>query len=186
VDERFASSGGARPRCYWLTGLSGAGKTTLAHAFRTELQKQGVGCIVLDGDEIRQGLNRDLGFTREDRRENVRRIAEMARLLINAGSHVIVAAISPYREDRHAARSRFGDRHFIEVHVAADQATCMARDPKGLYRRAQEGKLHNMTGLGDPYEAPSAPEIRIDTSVTSVRASVRELVEYDLTCRNTA
>lgn len=165
-------------RCYWFTGLSGAGKTTLAQGLRSMLEAQGMRCMVLDGDEIRRGLNRDLGFSREDRRENVRRIAEIARLLVGAGYNVLVAAISPYREDRRAARALFGDRHFVEVHVAADQGTCAARDPKGLYRRAREGRLANMTGLDDPYEAPLAPEIRIDTAVTSVEQSVRMLAGY--------
>jgi adenylylsulfate kinase len=178
VDSKPAFAGEKSGRCYWFTGLSGAGKTTLAQGLRGMLEAQGMRCMVLDGDEIRRGLNRDLGFSREDRRENVRRIAEIARLLVDAGFNVLVAAISPYDEDRQAARALFGDRHFVEVHVAADRSTCAARDPKGLYRRAREGRLANMTGLDDPYEAPVAPEIRIDTAVTSVEQSVRMLAGY--------
>jgi adenylyl-sulfate kinase len=164
-------------RCYWLTGLSGAGKTTLAEGFSTALRERGIGCVVLDGDEIRRGLNRDLGFGREGRRENVRRIAEIAKLLVARGLYVLVSAISPYEDDRRFARSLFGEGSFVEVHVAADRATCMARDPKGLYKRAQAGDLPNFTGIGDPYEAPVAPDIRVDTSVLDVTESILMLVD---------
>jgi adenylylsulfate kinase len=163
-------------RCYWLTGLSGAGKTTLAEGFSKTLGERGIGCVVLDGDEIRKGLNRDLGFGRDDRRENVRRIAEIARLVVAQGLYVVVSAISPYEDDRRFARSLFDDGSFFEVYLAADHATCSARDPKGLYKRAQAGEIRNLTGVSDPYEAPPAPDIRIDTSVTSVRDSVSVLL----------
>lgn len=164
-------------RCYWLTGLSGAGKTTLAEGFNKVLSERGMGCVVLDGDELRRGLNRDLGFGREDRRENVRRIAEIARLLVARNLYVVVSAISPYESDRRFARSLFDEGTFLEVHVAADRATCMARDPKSLYKRAQAGELQNLTGVGDPYEPPLAPDIRVDTSILGVRQSILVLVD---------
>lgn len=164
-------------RCYWMTGLSGAGKTTLANGFSKALGERGIGCAVLDGDDVRKGVNRDLGFGRDDRRENARRIAEIARLLVAQGLYVVVSAISPYENDRRFARSLFDDGCFFEVYVAADHATCSARDPKGLYRRARAGEIRNLTGIGDPYEVPVAPDIRIDTAVTNVRDAVSVLLD---------
>lgn len=155
-------------RCFWLTGLPGSGKSTLANAWHQALCASGVRAVVLDGDALRKGLNSDLGFGREARRENVRRIGEVARLMAEAGLVVIVAAISPYRADRQAARALFGAGAFVEVFVATDLATCMARDPKGLYALAKAGKLTGLTGWDDAYEQPEAADLVIDTVVVPV------------------
>ena len=165
-------------RCYWFTGLSGAGKTTLANKFCVALRERGLTCMVLDGDVLRQKLNRDLGFSREDRRENVRRIAEIAHMAAEAGVIVLVAVIAPYRADRDAARGLFNDQRFFEVYVQTDIATCIARDPKQLYRLAREGELRDMTGLHAPYEVPAMPDIRIDTGRMTVEQSVSLLLEH--------
>jgi adenylyl-sulfate kinase len=165
-------------RCYWFTGLSGAGKTTLANKFCEALRERGLTCMVLDGDVLRQKLNRDLGFSREDRRENVRRIAEIAHMAAEAGVIVLVAVIAPYRADRDAVRGLFDDQRFFEVYVQTDIATCIARDPKQLYRLAREGELRDMTGLHTPYEVPAMPDIRIDTSQMTVEQSVSLLLEH--------
>jgi adenylyl-sulfate kinase len=162
-------------RCLWLTGLPGAGKSTLAAALHAALAAAGQQATVLDGDALRKGLNSDLGFGREARRENVRRIAEVARLMADAGLTVIVAAISPYRADRQAARALFDAGRFIEVFVATDLATCMARDPKGLYALAQAGKLAGLTGWDDPYEAPEGAELIIDTVAVSEAQAIAML-----------
>jgi len=161
--------------CFWFTGLPGSGKTTLATHLHLDLSARGVKSIVLDGDLLREGLNRDLGFSRNDRRENVRRISEVARLLVSEGYVVLVAAISPYRADRRAARDRFASAMFIEVYVATDLATCMARDPKGLYALAQAGKITNMTGWDDSYEYPEAPDITLNTAEHTVEQTIEQL-----------
>ncbi len=167
--------------CYWFTGLSGAGKSTLALHLRETLVGEGVQAIVLDGDRLRQGLNSDLGFSRADRRENIRRIAEVARLLVEEGLVVLVSAISPYREARQAARQRFAPGRFFEVFVATDLATCMARDTKGLYTRAQAGTLPHLTGWNDPYEAPESPEFTIEAVDCTVRDAAAPLCRHALT-----
>jgi bifunctional enzyme CysN/CysC len=156
------------PRCVWFTGLSGAGKSTLANALQCRLQAEGRHVYVLDGDKLRQGLNRDLGFTAADRVENVRRVAEVAHLMLDAGLTVIVSLISPFRAERRMARARFGPGEFIEVFVDTPLAECERRDTKGLYARARLGELSNFTGLDSPYEAPEAPEVRLDTSAATV------------------
>jgi adenylylsulfate kinase len=153
-----------RPRCIWLTGLSGAGKSTLANALEVQLNQQGLHTSLLDGDNLRQGLCRGLGMDAEARRENVRRIAEVARLMVDAGLIVIVAAISPFSADREAARQLFPEGAFVEVYVSTPFDVCAQRDPKGLYREARAGRIKNFTGLDSPYEAPLAPDCVIDTS----------------------
>jgi adenylylsulfate kinase len=163
-------------RCYWLTGLSGAGKTTLAEGFQRVINGKSPGCIVLDGDEVRAGLNNDLGFSRSDRRENVRRLAEIAKLLVSKGFYVIVSAISPYREDRRAARQLFEVGKFFEVYVSADLATCIARDTKRLYQKAREGRITDLTGIDAPYEPPLSPELTIDTSHATIIEAIELLV----------
>jgi len=150
--------------CYWLTGLSAAGKTTLARQFHTLLREQSIAAYVLDGDEVRLGLNADLGFSRADRAENTRRLGEVARLMADAGLVVIVAAISPYRDDRAKVRQRFASGCFVEVFVDADLATCARRDPKGLYRRARAAELENLTGVSAPYEVPVQPDLHINSA----------------------
>jgi adenylylsulfate kinase len=148
--------------CFWMTGLSGAGKTTLAHAMRERVNADGVvRLVVLDGDEVRASLCKDLGFSAADRQENSRRLAAMARLLVDAGLVVVVSAISPFRAARESARGAFVEGTFWEVHVATSLQTCMARDVKGLYRKAREGSLGNLTGVGADYEEPLTPDIRV-------------------------
>ena len=147
----------------WFTGLSGAGKSTLAHAVEERLHAMGCRTYVLDGDNVRHGLNRDLGFSEEDRTENVRRAAEVARLFVDAGTIVIAAFISPLRAQRDAARALFAPGDFLEVFVDAPLAVAEARDPKGLYRKARSGRLPQFTGIGAPYEPPLAPDLVLPT-----------------------
>ena len=147
----------------WLTGLSGSGKSTIAVAVERELNMMGRAAYRLDGDNIRHGLNSDLGFSEEDRNENIRRIMEVAALFRDAGLITLVCFISPFREMRRRARARIGGEHFLEVYVQADFETCRLRDPKGLYRRALEGEIPNFTGLDSPYEEPEHPDIVLDT-----------------------
>lgn len=151
-------------RVLWLTGLSGAGKSTLAAALHQRLVDAGVAAAVLDGDAVRAGLCRGLGFSPEDRRENIRRVAEVARLMREAGLVVICALISPLREDRAMARDIVGAAHFREVHVATPLEICERRDPKGLYRHARANALAQFTGVSAPYEEPQSPDLRIDAS----------------------
>ncbi len=159
--ERAAKNGHAGA-VIWLTGLSGSGKSTLGMALENALHERGKQVYVLDGDNVRFGLNADLGFSPEDRTENIRRIGEVANLMAQAGLICITAFISPYREDRERARKAAGDR-FIEVYVKADVATCEERDPKGLYKKARAGEIPEFTGISAPYEAPDAAELVIDT-----------------------
>jgi len=161
----------------WFTGLSGAGKSTLAIALEEELFQRGYQVYVLDGDNVRAGLNSDLGFSHSDRSENIRRVGETAALFADAGVICISAFISPYREDRAIAR-RAGGQKFYEVYVAADLATCEQRDPKGLYKRARAGEIDEFTGVSAPYEVPESPDIIVNTSKQSVRESVLALLEF--------
>jgi len=165
-------------RCIWLTGLPGAGKTTLASALEQRLRDQGRPTCVLDGDSLRTGLCRDLGFSEADRIENIRRVAEVARLMVDAGLTVMVALVSPFRAQRRLARQLLSDGEFIEVFVDTPLAECERRDPKGMYARARGGKLKDFTGIDSPYERPENPEVRIDTSVTSVEASVELVLRH--------
>lgn len=168
---------GHKGSVFWLTGLSGSGKSTLARAAETRLFADGVDVTVLDGDTLRAGLCKDLGFSEEDRTENVRRAAEVARLLRDAGQVVIVALISPLRSDRDLARQIIGDG-FEEVFVDADLGTCEQRDPKGLYAAARAGKISGFTGIDAPYEAPAAPALRLVTGKDSVEAATKTLVTF--------
>jgi bifunctional enzyme CysN/CysC len=161
----------------WFTGLSGAGKSTLAFALEEELFRRGYHVYVLDGDNVRYGLNSDLGFSHEDRTENIRRVGEVAALFARAGVICISAFISPYLKDRALARNAAGDK-FYEVYVEADVATCEMRDPKGLYRKARAGEIADFTGVSAPYEAPEHPDITIDTRVRSIEAGIGTLVEF--------
>lgn len=156
---------GQKGKVIWLTGLSGAGKSTLANALDEALYRQGRRAYVLDGDNIRHGLNKDLGFTQADRVENIRRVAEVARLMLDAGLIVITAFISPFRSEREMARALIGNDRFMEVFLDTPLEICELRDPKGLYRKARSGKLPNMTGIDSPYEAPQQPDVRIDHSL---------------------
>lgn len=168
---------GQFPLTLWLTGLSASGKSTLAYALEDALISQGRACYVLDGDNIRLGLNRDLGFSPTDRAENIRRIAEVARLMNEAGLIVISAFISPYRADRAIARAIIGSQCFREVHVSTSLAVCESRDPKGLYVKARAGAVREFTGVSSPYEKPENPALEIDTSVCSVESAVAQLLD---------
>jgi adenylyl-sulfate kinase len=169
----------------WFTGLSGAGKSTLAIALEEALFNRDFQVYVLDGDNVRAGLTSDLGFSHEDRTENIRRVGEVAALFANAGVICISAFISPYREDRAIARRAAGEK-FLEVYVAADLATCENRDPKGLYKKARAGEIRDFTGISAPYEAPENPDIVIDTSKRTVKACVDALMEFVLARLTTA
>ena len=164
----------------WFTGLSGAGKSTLAIALEEALFKRGFQVYVLDGDNVRSGLASDLGFSHEDRTENIRRVGEVAALFAHAGVICISAFISPYREDRAIARRAAGDK-FYEVYVAADLATCEQRDPKGLYKKARAGEIQDFTGVSAPYEAPDSPEIVVDTGNETVASGVAALIKFVMT-----
>ncbi len=175
-DMRVTQNGHA-PGVLWFTGLSGAGKSTLAIELEQRLFRKGYQVFVLDGDNVRHGLNANLGFSPEDRAENIRRVGEVAALFAEAGMLVITAFISPYRADRDRARQAAGDI-FHEIYVAADLATCEGRDPKGLYRRARAGEISDFTGVSAPYEPPADPELTVDTSQLDVEAAVEQLVDY--------
>jgi adenylyl-sulfate kinase len=169
---------GNKPCTVWFTGLSGSGKSTLAFALERELVEMGHACYVLDGDNVRHGLNRDLGFSPADRSENIRRIAEVAKLMNDAGLIVICAFISPYRADRDNARQIVGEGIFVEAYISASLETCEARDPKGLYAKARQGGIANFTGISAPYEAPLKPEIVIDTGKLGVDDSVSSVLAF--------
>lgn len=162
----------------WLTGLSGSGKSTLANALQAKLHAQGVRCYVLDGDNIRHGLNRDLGFSPEDRAENIRRIAEVAKLFVDAGLIVLTAFISPFREDRALARKLVGEDEFVEVYVKCPLEECERRDPKGLYKKARQGAIPEFTGISSPYEEPLTPEVTVETNRLSLEESVAQIMTY--------
>jgi adenylyl-sulfate kinase len=164
---------GIKNRTLWMTGLSGAGKSTLAVELQRLLRHQDVHCHVLDGDVVRIGLNRDLGFSESDRQENIRRVAEVARILNEAGLTVIVALIAPRVSHRALARSIIGTSRFIEIHVATPIAICENRDPKGLYRKARAGDLADFTGVSSPYEVPERPDVRVDTSGMTVNRAAQ-------------
>ena len=171
---------GQRPRCLWFTGLSGAGKSTLANAVEKRLYALGHHTYLLDGDNVRHGLSRDLGFTPADRVENIRRVAEVAHLMVDAGLIVLVAFISPFREERRMARERFGPDEFIEVFVDAPLAVCEGRDAKGLYAKARAGRLLNFTGVDSPYEPPESPEIHVHSDAEALEAMVEQVVARTL------
>jgi bifunctional enzyme CysN/CysC len=167
---------GHKPKTIWLTGLSGSGKSTIAKALERKLVDMGRAAYILDGDNVRHGLNRDLGFSMEDRTENIRRIAEVARLMNEAGLIVITAFISPYRKDRAEAKEVVGDDKFMEVHVNADLKTCEQRDPKGLYKKARAGEIQQFTGISAPYETPVTPSVTVATDECSVEQCVDQII----------
>lgn len=169
---------GYRGCTIWLTGLSGSGKSTVAHKLEEKLFELGIKTYVLDGDNIRFGLNKDLGFSREARKENIRRIAEVAKLFTDAGVINITAFISPYIEDRLNARKIQKEGDFIEVYVRCPIDICEERDPKGLYKKARAGELKEFTGVDDPYEEPENPELILDTGKEGVDESVDKIINY--------
>jgi adenylylsulfate kinase len=160
----------------WLTGLSGAGKSTIANAVEQNLFHSGIQTFVLDGDNVRLGLNKDLDFSREGRKENIRRVSEAAKLFNDAGLIVITAFISPYRSDRELAKNIIGADDFIEVFVDASLQRCMERDTKGLYKKAQQGLIPNFTGVNDTYEAPETPDLQLHTDNESIDESMNRLI----------
>jgi bifunctional enzyme CysN/CysC len=166
-----------RPRVLWLTGLSGAGKSTIANLIESELHRRGHYTYLLDGDNVRHGLNADLGFTQADRVENIRRVAEVAKLMVDAGLIVLVSFISPFRAERQMARALFEPGEFLEVFVDAPLEIAEQRDPKGLYKKARSGQLKNFTGIDSPYERPERPEIRIDTTVCTANEAARRVID---------
>lgn len=162
-------------RVIWFTGLSGSGKSTLANALEVALHAQGKHTYILDGDNVRQGLNKDLGFTATDRVENIRRIAEVAKLMADAGLIVMTAFISPFRQEREMAKALIGAENFVEVYVSTSLEVCEQRDCKGLYKKARNGQLLNMTGIDSPYEAPVSPDVSLDCGVKPLGLVLAEL-----------
>jgi adenylylsulfate kinase len=162
----------------WLTGFSGSGKSTLAKALDKALYQRGIHCYVLDGDNIRTGLNKGLGFSRIDREENIRRIGEVAKLFIDAGMVVITALVSPFATDRKKVRQLVAPDEFIEVFVDCPLKICEARDVKGFYKKARQGRMAQFTGIGDPYEAPLNPEIVVHTDRETIIKSVQNILDY--------
>ncbi|MFT4800471.1 MAG: adenylylsulfate kinase [Flavobacteriaceae bacterium] len=162
----------------WFTGLSGSGKSTIANVVEQKLYAMGIKTYTLDGDNIRKGINKDLSFTPEDRTENIRRIAETANLMIDAGLVTLAAFVSPYKKDRDTIRSIVKEVNFVEVFINTSLEECERRDVKGLYKKARAGEIKNMTGISAPYEAPENPEILINTEKETVESAVEKIIDY--------
>jgi adenylyl-sulfate kinase len=169
---------GHKPVILWFTGFSGSGKSTVAGALESALHLQGVHTYLLDGDNVRHGLCKDLGFNDEDRVENIRRVGELSKLMVDAGLVVLTAFISPFQAERDMVRNLVGDGEFIEVFLDTPLDVCEQRDPKGLYKKARAGEIKHFTGIDSDYQVPVNPEIRIDTSANSLEQSVQQLVAY--------
>ncbi len=169
---------GHKSAILWFTGLSGSGKSTLAHTVEEKLYNMGVHTYVLDGDNIRKGLNKDLGFSPEDRKENIRRIGEVAKLFVDAGLIVLTAFISPYRKDREFVRGLVEKGEFIEIYVKCPLNVCESRDVKGLYKKARQGLIKEFTGIDAPYEEPENPEIVVETDKESIQESTDKIIKY--------
>lgn len=161
----------------WFTGLSASGKSTIAHNVEKELYERGIRAYALDGDNVRHGINSNLGFSREDRRENIRRIAEVSKLFVDAGVVVLASFISPYREDRAFVADTIGRDKFFEIYVKCPVDVCMNRDPKGLYKKAKAGEIKGYTGVDAPYEVPEEPDLVLDTEELPVEDSTRKVLE---------
>ena len=172
-----ADKRGHRSSILWFTGLSGSGKSTLANAVNAALFERGLATYVLDGDNVRHGLCKDLGFSDADREENIRRIGEVAKLFLDAGVIVLTAFVSPFRADRDKARALVENGDFIEIYCAADLDVCESRDPKGLYAKARAGQIKEFTGISSPYEAPEQPELKIDTGSQDLAESVNVVIK---------
>jgi adenylylsulfate kinase len=173
-----AAQQGHRSAILWFTGLSGAGKSTLANAVNQALFERGLACYVLDGDNIRHGLCKDLGFSDADREENIRRIGEVSKLFLDAGVVVLTAFVSPFKADRDRARALVAAGDFVEIHCAADLSVCEERDTKGLYAKARAGEIKEFTGISSPYEAPENPELKVDTGSQTLEQSVEQVLAY--------
>jgi len=176
-DER-AKLNGHKGAVLWFTGLSACGKSTIANAVDYKLNLAGKHSVVLDGDNIRMGLNKNLGFSAEDRAENIRRIGEVAKLFAHNANFTLTAFISPYRADRDAVRALLQPGEFIEILVDATVETCEQRDPKGLYKKARAGEIKNFTGISDPYEAPEKPELVLDSNNKGIEELTNEVIAY--------
>ncbi|ARV44280.1 adenylyl-sulfate kinase [Bacillus inaquosorum] len=176
--EEYQQKNKHKSSILWLTGLSGSGKSTIANAAARELFEQGYQVIVLDGDNIRHGLNKDLGFSDEDRKENIRRIGEVAKLFVQQGTIVITAFISPFREDREQVRQLVEAGEFNEVYIKCDLDICEQRDPKGLYKKARNGEIPFFTGIDSPYEEPEAPELVLDSGQHDREECKNQLIEF--------
>ena len=175
--ERAANKN-QKPAVLWFTGLSGSGKSTVAGTLENELHRAGYHTYLLDGDNVRFGLCKDLGFSDADRKENIRRVGEVAKLMVDAGVIVLTAFISPHRVEREQVRELLGIDEFVEVHVDADLAICEQRDPKGLYKKARAGEIKNFTGIDSVYEAPEKPEIYLDNGKQPLAQSVQQLIDF--------
>jgi adenylylsulfate kinase len=176
--KRREKQNGHKSFILWFTGLSGSGKSTLAHALEEQLHRMGCRTFVFDGDNVRHGLNKDLGFSQEDRQENIRRIGEMCKLFMEAGVIALTAFISPFREDRDVVRRLAGDGSFVEVFCDCSLQTCEIRDVKGLYAKARMGEIKNFTGISSPYEKPENPELVVGTDNATVEECVDMIIEY--------
>ena len=174
---RREAQNGHRGAILWFTGLSGAGKSTLAHAVEEELHRMGCRTFVLDGDNVRHGLCGDLGFSAEDRIENIRRVGEIAKLFMEAGVVVLTAFISPFRSDRERVRGMVEHGDFIEIHCDSSLEICEGRDVKGMYKKARAGQIAEFTGISSPYEAPEKPELRVDTGSEELEQCVRQVLD---------
>ncbi len=177
IDDRWKSNG-YKSCVLWFTGLSASGKSTVAHALDKYFHRSGIHSYVLDGDNVRHGLNKDLGLSPEDRKENIRRIGEVSRLFVDSGLLVLAAFIAPYKEDRKQLRSLLGNGQFIEIFVKCSISECEKRDPKGLYKKARTGEIKQFTGLSAPYEDPEHPEIILETDKYSVKECVDQILNY--------
>lgn len=176
--ERREKLNGHKSAIVWFTGLSGSGKSTLAHAVEERLFQMGCRTFVFDGDNVRHGLCRDLGFSEQDREENIRRIGEMAKLFVEAGVIALTAFISPFRADRRKVRELVAEGDFIEIYCCCPIEVCEQRDVKGLYRRARAGEIKNFTGISSPYEEPEQPELTMDTGSVSLELCVDQIIGY--------
>lgn len=172
LEDRVAKNG-HKPKLIWFTGLSGSGKSTLANALEVFLHNQGLNTYILDGDNVRSGLNNDLDFSEESRKENIRRIAEVSKLFVDAGIIVLTAFISPFKEDRQKAKELVGAQNFIEIFVDCPLEVCEKRDVKGLYAKARKGLIKNFTGIDSPFEEPASPDIYVNTDRMSFEESLK-------------